>query len=107
MYCANIKVKDAQQGKQPSYLSYFSPHPSSSGTVVVPTGPIPTHPMAVKNEIFIVICVIVGTIVIIGGNAELQRFDHPAKADGSLSILVVGDWGRKGKYNQSQVAYQV
>ncbi|CAA3014714.1 purple acid phosphatase 3-like [Olea europaea subsp. europaea] len=107
MYCANIKVKDAQQGKQPSYLSYFSPHPSSYGTVVVPTGPIPTHPMAVKNEIFIVICVIVGTIVIIGGNAELQRFDHPAKADGSLSILVVGDWGRKGKYNQSQVASQM
>lgn len=29
------------------------------------------------------------------------------QADGSLNILVVGDWGRKGLYNQSQVAYQM
>lgn len=27
--------------------------------------------------------------------------------DGSLKFLVVGDWGRKGLYNQSQVAYQM
>lgn len=41
-------------------------------------------------------------------SAELQRFDHPSvKADASLSFLVIGDWGRKGTYNQSQVAYQV
>lgn len=41
--------------------------------------------------------------------AELQRFKHPVKADdGSLiSFLVVGDWGRRGLYNQSQVALQV
>lgn len=39
--------------------------------------------------------------------AELQRFDHPAKADGSLSVMVVGDWGRRGTYNQSQVALQM
>ncbi|CAL5396851.1 unnamed protein product [Camellia sinensis] len=39
--------------------------------------------------------------------AELERFEHPAKADGSLSVLVVGDWGRKGNYNQSQVALQM
>ncbi|XP_020595910.1 purple acid phosphatase 17-like [Phalaenopsis equestris] len=37
-------------------------------------------------------------------SSELHRFDHPAKKDGSLSLLVVGDWGRKGLYNQSQVA---
>jgi len=29
------------------------------------------------------------------------------QADGSLNFLVVGDWGRKGLYNQSQVAYQM
>lgn len=29
------------------------------------------------------------------------------QADWSLNILVVGDWGRKGLYNQSQVAYQM
>ncbi|XAR47989.1 Acid phosphatase [Bertholletia excelsa] len=39
--------------------------------------------------------------------AELQRFEHPAKADGSLSVLVVGDWGRRGTYNQSKVGRQM
>lgn len=39
--------------------------------------------------------------------AELARLEHPAKNDGSLSVLVVGDWGRKGTYNQSRVAEQV
>lgn len=39
--------------------------------------------------------------------AELVRLEHPAKNDGSLSLLVVGDWGRKGAYNQSRVAEQV
>lgn len=40
-------------------------------------------------------------------SAEFQRFQHPVKADGSLSFLVIGDWGRKGAYNQSHVALQV
>jgi tartrate-resistant acid phosphatase type 5 len=39
--------------------------------------------------------------------AALPRLEHPAKTDGSLSLLVVGDWGRKGMYNQSRVAEQV
>ncbi|KAK9276424.1 hypothetical protein L1049_005957 [Liquidambar formosana] len=39
--------------------------------------------------------------------AELRRFEQPAKADGSLSFLVVGDWGRRGRYNQSDVAAQM
>lgn len=39
--------------------------------------------------------------------AELERFEHAGKPDGSLSFLVVGDWGRRGHYNQSQVAFQV
>ncbi|XP_043806751.1 purple acid phosphatase 4 isoform X1 [Manihot esculenta] len=39
--------------------------------------------------------------------AELQRFQNAAKGDGSLSLLVVGDWGRKGAYNQSHVALQM
>ncbi|OWM90721.1 hypothetical protein CDL15_Pgr021026 [Punica granatum] len=38
---------------------------------------------------------------------ELERFEHPTKADGSLSFLVVGDWGRRGGYNQSAVAIQM
>ncbi|XP_048445456.1 purple acid phosphatase 8 [Pyrus x bretschneideri] len=39
--------------------------------------------------------------------AELQRFEHPVKPDGSLSFLAVGDWGRRGGYNQSHVAFQM
>lgn len=39
--------------------------------------------------------------------AELQHFQHPVKPDGSLSFLVVGDWGRKGLFNQSKVAFQM
>ena len=37
----------------------------------------------------------------------LRRFQHAPKADGSLSFLVLGDWGRRGAFNQSQVALQV
>lgn len=40
-------------------------------------------------------------------NAELQRFHHPMKNDDSVNLLVIGDWGRNGNYNQSQVAAQV
>ncbi|MQM01673.1 hypothetical protein Taro_034435 [Colocasia esculenta] len=40
-------------------------------------------------------------------DAELPRLAHPAKPDGSLSLLVVGDWGRKGGYNQTDVAVQM
>ncbi|GFZ21369.1 Calcineurin-like metallo-phosphoesterase superfamily protein [Actinidia rufa] len=39
--------------------------------------------------------------------AALQRFEHPEKADGSLSFLVIGDWGREGFYDQSEVALQM
>ncbi|CAI0553049.1 unnamed protein product [Linum tenue] len=37
--------------------------------------------------------------------AELPRLEH--SGDGSLAVLVVGDWGRKGAYNQTQVATQM
>jgi hypothetical protein len=39
--------------------------------------------------------------------AELQQFEQDPKADRSLSFLVVGDWGRRGGFNQSEVAEQV
>ncbi|KAG1366331.1 purple acid phosphatase 17 [Cocos nucifera] len=40
-------------------------------------------------------------------SAELRRLQHPLKHDGSLRFLVIGDWGRKGQYNQSEVATQM
>jgi hypothetical protein len=39
--------------------------------------------------------------------AELARVEHPPKNDGSLAILAVGDWGRRGQFNQTLVAQQV
>lgn len=44
---------------------------------------------------------------VLHASAELQRFTHTPKTDGSLSFLVLGDWGRRGEYNQSEVAFQV
>ncbi|KAI4352072.1 hypothetical protein L6164_006358 [Bauhinia variegata] len=44
---------------------------------------------------------------VLHASAELQTFAHPSKHDGSLSFLVLGDWGRRGAYNQSQVAFQM
>uniref|UniRef100_A0A2P2JLX5 Purple acid phosphatase 17-like isoform X2 n=1 Tax=Rhizophora mucronata TaxID=61149 RepID=A0A2P2JLX5_RHIMU len=46
-------------------------------------------------------------LCLVSVSAELQRFEHPTKGDGSLSFLVVGDWGRKGAFNQSEVAAQM
>ncbi|NP_001145710.2 uncharacterized protein LOC100279214 precursor [Zea mays] len=41
-------------------------------------------------------------------DAALPRVQHtPTKADGSLAILVVGDWGRRGQFNQTLVAQQM
>uniref|UniRef100_A0ACD6AED1 Uncharacterized protein n=1 Tax=Avena sativa TaxID=4498 RepID=A0ACD6AED1_AVESA len=39
--------------------------------------------------------------------AELPRLEQSPKADGSLTILAVGDWGRHGEFNQSRVATQM
>lgn len=44
---------------------------------------------------------------IVPSSTELTRVEQPIKSDGSLSLLVIGDWGRKGDFNQSQVATQM
>ncbi|KAK9115085.1 hypothetical protein Syun_021882 [Stephania yunnanensis] len=44
----------------------------------------------------------------ISTTADLQRLRHePSYNDDALNFLVVGDWGRKGQYNQSKVALQM
>ncbi|KAJ0692328.1 putative Acid phosphatase [Helianthus annuus] len=62
--------------------------------------------MATKFHIVIHLLVYVVTVVVMVA-AELQHFQHPVKADGSLRFLAIGDWGRRGLYNQSNVAYQM
>ncbi|KAG2265628.1 hypothetical protein Bca52824_072707 [Brassica carinata] len=39
--------------------------------------------------------------------AEFTTVEQAIKSDGSISFLVIGDWGRRGLYNQSQVALQM
>ncbi|KAE8690529.1 Purple acid phosphatase 8 [Hibiscus syriacus] len=52
---------------------------------------------------FIILSIICGLCVA----AELERFEQPCKGECSLSFLVIGDWGRRGAFNQSQVAFQM
>ncbi|KAI9075695.1 hypothetical protein K1719_042311 [Acacia pycnantha] len=39
--------------------------------------------------------------------AKLQRLHHHPKRNETLKFLVIGDWGRKGEYNQSLVANEM
>lgn len=57
-------------------------------------------PLAASSSIFF-------SFFFLLSSAALPRFEHPVKGDGSLSLLAVGDWGRNGTFNQSEVAYQM
>lgn len=48
-------------------------------------------------------------LCLVHSGADFDRLEYALKSDHhqSLSVLVVGDWGRKGLFNQSQVAAQV
>ncbi|CAL0329795.1 unnamed protein product [Lupinus luteus] len=46
-------------------------------------------------------------VLVIPSLAELQRFKHNGNSNQPLNFLVIGDWGRKGTYNQSLVAKQM
>ncbi|XP_010534201.1 PREDICTED: purple acid phosphatase 17 [Tarenaya hassleriana] len=45
--------------------------------------------------------------VAVVARGELERFVEAPKNDGSVSFLVLGDWGRRGSFNQSLVALQM
>lgn len=51
--------------------------------------------------------VIVAAAMLSPAAAELPRVEHAPKDDGSLTVLAVGDWGRRGEYNQTLVASQM
>ncbi|GLT27686.1 hypothetical protein SLA2020_111970 [Shorea laevis] len=55
----------------------------------------------------IALIIISVAVLLFSCKAELPRFVQGIKADRSLSFLVVGDWGRRGLYNQSHVAFQM
>ncbi|KAL3614690.1 Purple acid phosphatase 17 [Castilleja foliolosa] len=54
-----------------------------------------------------VIVIMMGLLDVCQVSGELERIEHATRGDGTLRFLVVGDWGRKGDYNQSQVAFQM
>ncbi|XP_010487676.1 PREDICTED: purple acid phosphatase 17-like [Camelina sativa] len=58
------------------------------------------------SRLSLLILYICATLVVVS-NGEPQRFIEPAKSDGSVNFLVIGDWGRRGSFNQSVVAYQM
>ncbi|CAK8578291.1 unnamed protein product [Lathyrus sativus] len=57
--------------------------------------------------LLLAVFIVIITQCLVYSSAELQLFEHAPKSDGSLRFLVIGDWGRRGAYNQSQVAVQV
>ncbi|KAH6796210.1 hypothetical protein C2S51_037196 [Perilla frutescens var. frutescens] len=61
--------------------------------------------MANKNRHMLLLMMIFVSVDVING--EIQRFEPPTKSDGSINALVIGDWGRKGDYNQSLLARQM
>ncbi|XP_010458982.1 PREDICTED: purple acid phosphatase 3-like [Camelina sativa] len=59
------------------------------------------------NLIFYVYHMIIVIFSAHSSTGELRRLSQPTKPDGTVSFLVIGDWGRRGFYNQSQVALQM
>ncbi|ESW32556.1 hypothetical protein PHAVU_002G332100 [Phaseolus vulgaris] len=56
---------------------------------------------------FLLTLFITSSLSSLSAYAQLLRFSHSSKHDASLSFLVLGDWGRRGAFNQSQVAFQM
>ncbi|XVF12241.1 hypothetical protein REPUB_Repub08aG0098400 [Reevesia pubescens] len=70
------------------------------------------HHQYYHSNWFIMLLEIICGLCFVTVLGELERFEHPissssSKGDGSLRFLVVGDWGRRGAFNQSQVACQM
>ncbi|KAL3637518.1 Purple acid phosphatase 17 [Castilleja foliolosa] len=61
--------------------------------------------MVMWNAVVLVVGGLLDVVCLVSG--ELQRFEHATRGGGALKFLVVGDWGRKGDYNQSHVAFQM
>ncbi|KAK7359509.1 hypothetical protein VNO77_01470 [Canavalia gladiata] len=63
-----------------------------------------------QPKVFPAVMLVAGVIFLLAvpSIGELSKLKYPAKAKPqSLNFLVVGDWGRKGTYNQSFVAHQM
>ncbi|XP_042004864.1 purple acid phosphatase 4-like [Salvia splendens] len=66
--------------------------------------------MANKNDhqlMKVTLTILVVMLVVDVSKGEFQRFQPSTKADGSITAFVIGDWGRKGEYNQSLLAHQM
>ncbi|KAH9724565.1 Purple acid phosphatase 17 [Citrus sinensis] len=69
--------------------------------------------MFIKIALWLVLALCFFLFLITSAKAELQRFEHPISTETkndeplSLSFLVIGDWGRRGAFNQSQLTSQM
>ncbi|KAG8090657.1 hypothetical protein GUJ93_ZPchr0011g28489 [Zizania palustris] len=55
----------------------------------------------------VLVAVVAAAMLVAQAVGELARVEHAPKEDGSLTVLAVGDWGRKGQFNQTLVATQM
>ncbi|TVU24744.1 hypothetical protein EJB05_27198, partial [Eragrostis curvula] len=55
----------------------------------------------------VAIAVLLVAVMAPRSSAELPQLEHPPKEDGLLTVLAVGDWGRRGQFNQTLVAKQM
>ncbi|KAL6842900.1 hypothetical protein ACP4OV_027213 [Aristida adscensionis] len=51
--------------------------------------------------------VVAPAFLVAPARAELTKVEHAPKEDGTLAVLAVGDWGRRGQFNQTLVAEQM
>ncbi|XP_016440164.1 purple acid phosphatase 17-like isoform X1 [Nicotiana tabacum] len=60
-----------------------------------------------KNSMVLCFWLVIVFVISCTNAVRLKKFDHPTKGDGTLNFLVLGDWGRKGTFNQSHVAHKM
>jgi len=63
--------------------------------------------MAPAGLLLVGVVAAVAGLLLAAAAAALPRVEHPPKAGGTLAVLAVGDWGRRGQFNQTLVARQV
>lgn len=88
-----------------SHSLLFSPRDEQSGGAAAAAGDRAAR--SAMDAPVITLLVFLVAVAAATAAAEMPRMEHPRKGDGSLSLLAVGDWGRRGAYNQSMVAAQV
>ncbi|MCO5601189.1 hypothetical protein L7F22_055308 [Adiantum nelumboides] len=89
-----FSIVPPQQSRRPSSSRYFSWRPTRRDALFLLSGTL-------------LGCIFFKLAFASSTSQHQQQQHHQIAAKRKLDFLVVGDWGRKGLYNQSQVAIQV